>query len=409
VKSLVLFALLALLEVCAPGRQPAFATGEGEANAQTAIPPASTAVQPSDLYDMPFSSAVEALAGLHAEQRVHAASELSQQALADRNPDRAVAWAEFAAQQALAEQLHPETGRTWRTLALIQDARGELRDAIRSSLVAAQAFAQAGDSLSELDALSMRARLEHRLGALVDGVETAASIIHRFDEHSLDEQFRADVLSNSAMMHFKLGRLNEVPGLLEAATPLYTALGDRDGLGTIYRIWGNYYGALDEPQEAILYYERAGSLYQETGNVFEAANVYFNTALMLMQVNEYESAVSAFEQAMNGFTRAGSDSGVGMAATELTVVLWELERYDEAETTIQNAISLLRDSQSLRRLARAYTILGTMYDAMGSGEQAVEQLGRARNLYDELGLVDEALHMQREMERIRPEHRSGGI
>lgn len=255
----------------------------------------------------------------------------------------------------------------------------------------------------------MRARLEHRLGALVDGVETAASIIQRFDEQILDEQFRADVLSNAAMMHFKLGRLSEVPGLLEAATPLYTALEDSDGLGTVYRIWGNYYGALDEPQEAILYYERAGSRYQETGNVFEAANVYFNTALMLMQVDEYESAVSAFEQAVSGFTRAGSDSGVGMAATELTVALWELERYDEAETTIRSAISLLHDSQSLRRLARAYTILGTMYDAMGSREQAVEQLGRARNLYDELGLVDEALRIQREMDRIRPEHRSGGI
>lgn len=408
-KRIALFALLVLLQVCAAGLQPVFATGEGESDAQSDTNPASTAVQPSDLYDVPFSSAVEALAGLHATQRVHAASELSQRALADRNPDRAVAWAEFAAQEALAEGLHPETGRTWRTLALIQDARGELRDAIRSSSVSAQAFADSGDTVSELDALSMRARLEHRLGALVDGVETTASIIQRFDEQILDEQFRADVLSNAAMMHFKLGRLSEVPGLLEAAAPLYTVLGDSDGLGTVYRIWGNYYGALDEPQEAILYYERAGSRYQETGNVFEAANVYFNTALMLMQVDEYESAVSAFEQAMSWFARAGSDSGVGMAATELTVALWELERYDEAETSIRSAISLLRDSQSLRRLARAYTILGTMYDAMGSREQAVEQLGRARDLYDELGLVGEALRMQREMDRIRPEHRSGGI
>ncbi|MFP4510235.1 MAG: tetratricopeptide repeat protein [Spirochaetaceae bacterium] len=403
----VFAALVGFLLVCGSGLQPATAAGASEVPGGT--PSASTTVQTSELSDMPFSSAVDALSEVPASERVRAASELSRLALDDRNFDRAFAWAQFAAEEAAAERLHAQTGHTWLTLALIQDARGELRDAIRSASVSARAFARSGDPLSELEALSIRARLEHRLGALVDGVETASGIIERFGEQPLDERFRADVLSNAAMMNFKLGRLSEVPGLLEAATPLYTALDDSDGLGTVYRIWGNYYGALDEPQEAILYYERAGSRYRETGNIFDAANVYFNTALMLMQVDEYESAVSAFEEAMNGFTRAGSDSGVGMAATELTVALWELERYDEAETMIQSAIALLQASQSLRRLARAYTILGTIYDALGSSDQAVEQLGNARNLYDELGLLDEALNVQREMDRIGPEHRGGGI
>ncbi len=362
-----------------------------------------------DLAGMPVSEAQAELQNRPVSERILRATGLSERALHESDLGRARAWAEYAANEALDSGSPRETAETWRSLALLYDVSGDLRSGIRATTVSASAFSEAGDLVSELEVLSIRANIEHRLGALADGIETASGIISRFGDQPLDDGFRADVLSNAAMMHFKLGRLDEIPGLLEDAADLYESIGSDDGLGTVYRIWGNYHGAIDDPQEAIMFYERAGERYSRTGNVFDAANVYFNTALMLMRVDEFEAAVSAFEEAITGFSRAGSASGTGMAATELTVALWELERYEEAEQTIQRAIAMLDASQSLRRLARARTILGTMYSARGSRDRAVEQLARARNLYDELGLAADASRIQREIERIDPGRRDGGI
>ncbi|TVQ21539.1 MAG: hypothetical protein EA383_16985 [Spirochaetaceae bacterium] len=371
--------------------------------------PGNEAPDTEGLAEMPVSEAQEELRNLPASERIQRAQDLSERALRESDLGRARVWAEYAADEAANSGSPRETAEAWRSLALLYDVSGDLRSGIRATAVSASAFAEAGDPVSELEVLSMRANIQHRLGALADGIETASEIIRRFEDQPLDDSFRADVLSNAAMMHFKLGRLEEIPGLLEDAADLYESVGADDGLGTVYRIWGNYYGALDDPQEAIMFYERAGERYSRTGNVFDAANVFFNTALMLMRVDEFEAAVSAFEEAITGFSRAGSASGTGMAATELTVALWELERYEEAEQTIRRAIAMLDASQSLRRLARARTILGTMYGARGNRERAVEQLARARDLYDELGLVADASRIQREIERIDPGRRNGGI
>ena len=389
---------------------PILAFGSGQTEpapaGQQAVP-----VVPSvdELADMSVPAALEVLGEADVPTRIRVASELSERAIERRDTGRAVAWAEVAADEAVEADLFQDAGRALRRLALLQDATGELRAGIRSAARAARAFAEAGDVEAELEAMSVQANIEHRLGVLVDGIETASRIIARFEEYPVSEQFMADVLSNAAMMHFKIGRLEAVPSLLEQASSLYETIGDDDGLGTVYRIWGNYMGARSEPQQAILYYERAADRYRQTGNVFDAANVYFNTALMLMQVEEFEASVLAFEEAITGFSQAGSASGTGMAATELTVALWELERYEEAERTIQQAIVMLEASQSLRRLARAYSILGTMFGARGSDAQALAQLERARDLYDELGLATDALRIQQEMRRLQPERRNGGI
>ena len=347
------------------------------------------------------------LSEMSARERVRYALMLSQHAIVERNVERANEWTRWAGDQVNLDDHPGLSGDVSIARARISELTGNVRAAVSWSRRAADAYGSAGLLEAELNALARLASTQHRLGLLGDGIETADRVISQL-EALPNDSIRGRVLLDAAMMRYKIGRLEEVPDLLDEAYEYFVAEDDHDGMGTVYRFRGNYHGSRGNTEEALRYYERAAEKYERTGNTHDAANVSFNIGLSEMNEGRYEEAAEYLEEAVDGFVEAGSISGAGMAATELSVALWVAGRPEEADSALASAIGMLEATQSLRRLARAYTVRASIQSVIGDEGGARDSLREARNLYDELGLRDEADAIQRELDELGDD-RDGGI
>ena len=360
-----------------------------------------------ELLDLTPGEARDAISDKSVPDQVRYALVLSQRSLLSGDRSGALEWAEWAEETAGEHGDAELMGDVLLTRSRISDLSGNVRAAVSQARRAASSYADAGLSALELNALATLANAQHRLGLLTDGIETADRVIERLDELE-GVAAQGHVLANAAMMRYKIGRFSGLSEMLERAHELFEEAGDRDGIGTVYRIWGNYYGAQGDDETALDYYRRAATEYELTGNLHDYANVSFNTGLTKMRAGSHSEAVEYLEEAVDGFLEAGSISGAGMAATELSVALWMVGRPEEADSALASAIGMLEATQSLRRLARAYTVRSSIQNVIGDEEGARDSLREARNLYDELGLRDEADAIQRELDELGDD-RDGGI
>lgn len=360
-----------------------------------------------ELLDLAPDEARDALSDRSVPEQVRYALVLSQRSLLSGDHSGAQEWGEWAERTADEHGDAKLLGDVLLNRSRISDLSGNVRAAVSQARRAAGSYAEAGLFGLEVSALAMLANAQHRLGLLADGIETADRVIERLDELQ-GAAAKGHVLTNAAMMRYKIGRFSGLSELLERAHELFEESGDRDGIGTVYRIWGNYYGAQGDDDTALDYYRRAAAEYEVTGNLHDHANISFNTGLTKMRRGNYSEAAEYLEEAVDGFVEAGSISGAGMAATELSVALWVAGRPEEADSALASAIGMLEATQSLRRLARAYTVRASIQSVIGDEGGARDSLREARNLYDELGLRDEADAIQRELDELGDD-RDGGI
>lgn len=382
------------------------ATGSGEAASDYSAETDEETVE--RLATMDPGAAQDELSSRSVDERVGYSIALAYDGLEAGSLARAEQWLEWGGGQVPEDDFPGLHAEILTERAVVSELGGNMRASVSFARRAARLFAQSGRSEDELSTLARLAGIQHRLGQLSDGIETADAVIDRLDE--LDDPLRqADVLSNAAMMRYKLGWFEEVPGLLDRAYERYEAEGNLDGMGTVYRFRGNYHGSRNDAELARSYYRKAAEKYEQTGNLHDLANVRFNSGLSVMQEGRYDDAVSYLEDAVDGFLEAGSVSGAGMASTELAVALWSAGRWQAADSALAIGIRMLDSSQSLRRLARAYSIRATFQGAFGNTDGALDSLNEARNLYDELGLRAEAAAIQDQIDELDEDTPRGGI
>ncbi|GEM_PF-3133251 len=331
---------------------------------------------------------------------VEAATELGRRYFEAQRPADAVAAVEYAVERGRTEPSSEPYGNALQMLGVIRYQSGQIREAMGMMKQAGDAFAAAGAVEQELLARFTLSNFQHGYGMLQAALSSVNQVLER-EKHITDDMLLADILAEAAMLRYKLGRMEEIPELLDRAEEIYADSGDADGLGRVYRTYGNYHIGLESPQTAIEYYERAAEQYEKSGNPHGYANTSFNLGLTYVNLRRPGIAVEYLENAIENFAGIGSRAGAGMAGTELGRVLLQLGRLDEAEQMVSQAIDHLRASQSMRRLAQAYVVHGVVHEAredLGEAERAYQD---AINLYEDLGIEHEAEGVRAHLDRVQ--------
>ncbi len=362
-----------------------------------------------DLSRMAPGQAADRLQSLDPEEAVAYGTALFQLWMRDGQTAAAEAILESTVRIATAAAMHFKEAELLSTQAFLAQRRGQIRDAISLASRAIEGYRRSEAIDAQLTMLMFLGNLQHRLGALSAALETMQELIERREQID-DVLFYADALTEAGMLRYKIGRLDQLPTLLDEALEIYREHQQQNGIGTIYRIYGNYHNALRDPLTALDYYERAREHYVQTNNVHDYANISFNIGIVHVGLGAAEDAVGYFENAIENFAAAGSFSGAGMAGTELARALLTLNRLPEAQVIVEQAKRHLEGSQSYRRLAQAHTISAAIRYAGGREEDALEAYRRALSIYRELGLTDDAQRVLELINRVRDgSHRGLGI
>ena len=258
---------------------------------------------------------------------------------------------------------------------------------------AAELYLKAGHVDSFASDLILAGNIRHGYGALLRAVRDFERVISEADRIS-DPLLLASALTEGAMVRYKAGLIDEVPAMLERALPLFTEADRKNEIGTIHKIYGNYYVGTGRPEEALKSYEKAREYFTETGNAHEYANTSYNIGLVLGETGGLAAGVVYLINAVENFMNADSLSGAGMAATELARMFMRLGDFQEADRFIRQAIEHLRAERSYRRLAMAVMVLGELEEHRGNIDSALSS-------YREAVAIFERLELSREAESVR--------
>ncbi|NJL36248.1 MAG: CHAT domain-containing protein [Leptolyngbyaceae cyanobacterium SM1_4_3] len=106
----------------------------------------------------------------------------------------------------------------------------------------------------------------------------------------------------------------------------------------------------------------------------------------LYQTGQFADAVSIWRQAVSAFQATGDPLGQAMVLSNLSLTYQQLGQWDEAETSIQQAIALLTSTSRPGQLilAQALDVQGQLYLSRGQAEAAIETWRQAAEIYTQL-------------------------
>jgi tetratricopeptide (TPR) repeat protein len=162
--------------------------------------------------------------------------------------------------------------------------------------------------------------------------------------------------------------------------------------------WNNFGLALWQVRrfdEAITVLQRAGEIFQETGDRHYEAVAENNLGIALQEVRRFDEAITAHPRAREIFQGTGAHHNEAMAENNLGLALREVRRFDEAITAYRHAICAELDD----RYGQAQTLanLGAVYAELDQAEQARRVWTDAVELFIAAGAEDNADRVRRRL------------
>ena len=253
-------------------------------------------------------------------------------------------------------------------------------------------------------------------GALAKGRE-ARDIFERIE----DQEGIANVLMADGLIYWSLGDYEKAVSALHQARRIYVSIEMEarqamtlTTLGGVYESIGDYEKAAESHNESLRLFRNVGDGLGEGRALTGLGSIY-------RYQGELETALRCHLQSLDLSRTAGSAISEARALTDVGNIYLAWGEFDKAHKYLTEGLEIrerlgTRPSQVTSRLS-----LGKLYIQQGDGETALKHLGLALELsteaglkpklyqthealaqaHESLGSLDEALHHQREYQRVK--------
>jgi predicted ATPase len=237
-----------------------------------------------------------------------------------------------------------------------------------------------GDRVAQARAWNGLAFLNERLGrnrASVESAERAETLAREAGERGQIERVRALLLKGWAF--YRISDAAAVLALGEQTRQLCLASGNRHGLATSFKLHGVAHLQLGHFLEASRFFEQGLALYEERGDRRNAAAMWNNLAESARLSGDYQAAEELYEKALAAVRQIGHRESEAIYLTNLSAARLGLQKFHQAETELQQAISLTSGANSAA-LSATYSFLGEACLGQGKLPEALEATQRALKL-----------------------------
>ena len=243
------------------------------------------------------------------------------------------------------------------------------------------------DPVRRAETLYKRARARERSGAFSSALRelTTAERLLEDADPSASAYVRARLMATRAQVYQAQDKPHHALQAANDAIAEAEASGNREALASAYvRLdWANLF--LGRPDQAV-YGDRALEIYEELGDLGAKAIVISNAGFAAYFDGQWDEALRLYEEGRVAFESAGNAVHAAQAEVNIGEVLVNQERFEEAETLLRDAISVLRASEFLDGVVFGLIQLGRALTGMRRLEEAEEALRRALGQGRELGI-----------------------
>lgn len=293
--------------------------------------------------------------------------------------------AAFADEKRFATERQVAMARSMQLLDSV-DSRKEAATGYQAALMSWQ---ELGDQVEEANTLHFLAQTYKAQANLEKCLETYAQALERRGEN--DKNAKAFTLLGLAEAHLDLGKQANALNAYEAALSLFETTANRRGQAAALYGMGLTKARQSEMAEALMYYERALSIYanSETRDRHEEARTLHAMGGAYDMQLKTQQAVAFFERALEGWRETRDFALEGNTYSSLAKLEMDQGNWQVALNTYEKALDLyaLGEPTLLRRKAavrrqRASTLYGVAYTyaALGGYMDAIASLDQSLTL-----------------------------
>ena len=189
---------------------------------------------------------------------------------------------------------------------------------------------------------------------------------------------KAEIYRKLALEYRTLQQYNEAEEYCEKGIKFAT---DRDTLATIYYALGNIRFYNCRYEESLKAVEKCIELRQVMGDKIKLAEAIMASATVMTTIGDYDKAIQKYKTAQNIYIELNDNNGIYRTINDLSVILQQQGKLEEAVANMQNAIVLINDDNLM---ATAYYNLGLFCSDMSDFPNAKDYYFKALALFSEL-------------------------
>ncbi|WP_086047974.1 tetratricopeptide repeat-containing sensor histidine kinase [Hugenholtzia roseola] len=121
--------------------------------------------------------------------------------------------------------------------------------------------------------------------------------------------------------------------------------------------------------KAIAYFNHSLLLNENVANKSGQYGIYSNLAMLYSDLHLYDSSLYFFQKNLEGRRKNGNSETVLSSLLNIAVVQNNLKRYDEAATSLEEALSLAKERNDLEQIRSCYGMLAETYQRKGDLEK----------------------------------------
>jgi class 3 adenylate cyclase/tetratricopeptide (TPR) repeat protein len=289
-------------------------------------------------------------------------------------------------------------------LAGIHEALGDVRDRAGKYEAAATAYTAArrivaGDDLAAAGLLLKEAEMRERTGKYSQALRWYRRGLSTIEQLEGDDLIKDEVLRLRARLSVGYAtilrgqtRNREAIEWSQRAIVYAEACGARD---VVAHAAGNLdwiYTAMGQPQDAP-YRGLALEIYEELNDLTGLHREYTNLGTYAYLEGRWDEAVEYYERGLEACQKTGDEVHSAMGRNNIGEILSDQGALADAEALFQEALRVWRAAGFREGVGHATGNLGRVASRAGRNDEAVELLGKARTLFEDIGEERMALEM----------------
>ena len=227
-----------------------------------------------------------------------------------------------------------------------------------------------------------------------------------------DKRGTGNTLIDLGLLYVDRGRYDDALKLFQESLQIQRQVGNESSQALCLNNIGNIYLARGQYSDALTYYERALQLSEKTENPAEMAVTVHNLAETTAKLGEYNQSLDYFLRALNLFRKADDKRGAATASYSMGTLFDYQGRFGASLTAKEEALKTFRDLQERSFwLAEILSGYGESLAQVGRYDEAQKTLHEALSLSRELqnkALIAQTLNFQGDLAYFRSDFKSAG-
>lgn len=248
-------------------------------------------------------------------------------------------------------------------------------NAIHYQLQKAQLFKKNKDEAHHASANEKLALMYYHIGNYELSAKHYLEALKYFEKIE-DERMVAQISGNLANVYTRIDNYKNAINYLNKAKEILEKeqFFNSRTIAGLYTNVGLAYTGLMQLDSALLYYNKALALINETENPLYFASILNNMGEVYYEQKEYEKALTDYEKSYSLFSEIENYNGMGASKLNIAKIKIQQEKYTEAIVLSKEALTILENINSLFFIVTAHQQLYEAYKGLNDYKNANQHL-----------------------------------